>query len=373
MNRHRPILITMILCLLYGAQAGAQCSVSSYWIGAPITAGTLNATGVVPGNDTITVRHSGFFASGRPNWWGANYTYLGKNYSSLWISRGSSFGTGNRSSFKLKIPLDSNRMHVRVSDIRGDGFNAESQRVQGWMNGVSVPATFTDAVNGAFISGGNIINGASTTSSTVQSAMRVHFNGNVDSITVTATNLSDYVIVELMVACDLLLPDEGVQLRGRISPEGNLLWCDASLNNYRDLTLQRSSDGQVWADLRSTGPTSSWRFMDPSLSPGRLFYRLRMTKPDGWTSYSNQVALGRWMSEQAWSCHPNPCRDILILDGPALPIGVECFSTDGRSLRSWHPTAAEPGLNTTGLPSGLLFFRAMHHDGSATMFRILHQ
>lgn len=373
MNAHRTILITLTLCLLSCARAGAQCSTTSYWIGAPITAGTLNATGVVPGNDTVTVRHTGSYSSGRPNWWGGNYSYLGKNFSSLAISRGSSFGTGNRSSFKLRVPMDSNHVHVRVWDIRGDGFNAEPQRVQGWLNGVSVAATFTDPVNGAFISGGNVINGPTTTTSTTQAAMRVHFNGSVDSITVTATNLSDFVIVELMVACDLVLPDHAIQLRGLGSPSGNQLWCDDTPTGFGRITMQRSLDGRNWTDLQDLSPDLPIRYKDSSPPPGRVLYRLKFIKPEGWISYSNQTALGEPLSTAGWTSYPNPCTDRLYIEGPAMPVQVDCLAMDGRTLGSWRPSASERFLNTSNLPAGILLFRALHRDGSVSLFRVVHQ
>jgi len=372
MNLHRAILITMTLFLLAVAPARSQCSTSSYWVGAPVLSGTMNATGVVPGNDTVQVRHTGSYSAGRPIWSTGSYTYNGKNFSSLQISRGSSFGSGNRTSFKLAVPLDSTHVHIRVWDIRGDLFNAESQRVQGWLNGVAVAATFTDPVNGAFISGGNVINGASTTTSTTQSAMRAHFNSAVDSITVTATNLSDFVVIELMVACDLLLPAPGGLLKGQAVAEGNQLWCTDTMPFNGTRTLQRSRDGRSWMDLHVFTPGETLRFVDQAPEPGRDFYRLRIVGYDGWPSYSNQVSLGSSLSEARWAVFPNPCKEYLNLSGPDAPILVLCLAADGSELRRWQSTRTDTILDTRGLPFGILFLRTQYRDGSIGTMRILH-
>lgn len=166
--------------------------------------GLMTNTGLLGGYVTVDATTVGTMTSGRPLYQTATSVWKGLNYASLQVWRAYSSPGSNYTSFTLDRPLDSTYFHVRVDNIRGDAFNWESQNVRGYRNGVEVAADFKDPVNGASVSN-NTISGASNTTSTMQSAMRVFFHGPVDSIVVRQTSWSDWVIVELMVECNVLL------------------------------------------------------------------------------------------------------------------------------------------------------------------------
>ena len=147
--------------MLTGAkQSLGQCIGNTSWVGGTPATGTRTATGIILGTVQVNVRSQGSFASGRPGYSINTSAYGGFTYQSLMTYRGASFASGTYTSFKLSTALDANYIHIRVSDIRGDGFNTEHQRVTGFLNGVSVPANFVDPQNGATVTGGNVINGA---------------------------------------------------------------------------------------------------------------------------------------------------------------------------------------------------------------------
>ena len=143
----------ILLCaaLLTPVSLWAQCPGSVTWNGGTPALGTLSASGTILGTATVTVTQTGSFASGRPGYANNNNSYNGYNWRSLMTYRGASFATGTSTRFDLSVPVSPAYIHLRVSDIRGDGFNTEHQRIQAFRNGSPVAVTFEDPVNGAFV------------------------------------------------------------------------------------------------------------------------------------------------------------------------------------------------------------------------------
>jgi hypothetical protein len=201
-------LSVLVFCTLLGGLTSgiAQCAGGAYWVNGPNAGGSLRDTGVVLLTDSVIARTtnptSGSFASGRPLYEINTSVWDGRNYQGLKIARGG--GRGASTSFKLQIPVDSFHIHLKVSDVRGDIFNAENQSIRGFLHGVQVSSTFKELIANATRSGDNLIGGGSTTS-TNQSSARIFFHGAVDSISVTSVASSDYVIIELMARCDIVL------------------------------------------------------------------------------------------------------------------------------------------------------------------------
>ncbi len=235
----RKIYLFIAVFIICFQDAESQCATGgASWLSGT-TNGVMSATGIIAGINVVNARTVGTMTSGRPLYQVSTSTWKGLNYSALQVWRAYSLPGSNYTYFKLQIPMDSNRMHLRVDNIRGDFFNWENQRVRGYLNGVLVPIVFKDPVNGAFITGGNTINGASTTTSAVQSAMRAMFTTAVDSIVVQQVSSSDWIIAELMVECNFILPatvssftarevSDIVRLEWQNSVEpGDLLYMDA--------------------------------------------------------------------------------------------------------------------------------------------------
>jgi hypothetical protein len=239
MNR---FLIALILSLFLVNQGFAQCATGgAVWLNGE-NDGVYSDTGLLGGHVLVEAVTSGTMSSGRPLYRVGSSSWKGFNYASLQVFRAYSSPGSNRTSFSLSQPLDSNFFHVRVDNIRGDFFNWESQNVRGYLNGVEVAADFKDPVNGATASG-NTISGGGGTSSAVQSAMRVMFHGPVDSIVVRQTSVSDWIIAELQIQCNILLP---VSLQEwfatRAGPGINLGWSIAGQQQIHSFTLEYSSN-----------------------------------------------------------------------------------------------------------------------------------
>ncbi len=285
-------LITFIALMLTGAkQSLGQCIGNTSWVGGTPAVGTLTATGIILGTVQVKLRSQGSFATGRPGYSINTSAYGGFTYQSLMTYRGASFASGTYTSFKLSTALDANYIHIQVSDIRGDGFNSEHQRVTGFLNGVSVPANFVDPQNGATVTGGNVINGAATTSSFVQSSMRAFFTGPVDSIVVMATSLSDYVIVDLFARCDLLLPFQLLDFWAKQNKKViDLNWKTASEENIIAYNVERSTNGITWETAgtvsanHSNLQTKQYQFTDQQPFKGKNYYRLASVETTGRTT-----------------------------------------------------------------------------------------
>ena len=171
----KKIYIFSILVLFALNLARAQCSTGgAAWLNG-LNNGIMRDTGLIAGSVMVYANTVGTMTGGRPLYGIGSSTWKGLTYAALVVTRAYSSPGSNYTSFKLQTPLDSNRIHLLVDNIRGDLFNWETQRVKGFNNGVPVAIDFKDPVNGAYITGGNTINGSSTTTSLVQSSMRDFF------------------------------------------------------------------------------------------------------------------------------------------------------------------------------------------------------
>ncbi|WP_336516768.1 T9SS type A sorting domain-containing protein [Pollutibacter soli] len=283
----------MQICIARG-----QCPGGTLFSPTPI-AGTTSANGFVQGTVAAHIQSSGSFASGRPIYVHQNLTYNGFTWRSIQIIRGHSFPASTSTYIKLAQPLSSTYIHFRVSDVRGDAINQnETQRIEGYNNGVPVTPNFEDFVNGAYITGGNIINGASTTTSTVQSAVRIFFSGPVDSVVLTRTAWSDYVIFDMFSRCAILLPFTLSSFEATWKENKSLLsWQVESAWSFNEFIVQRSGDGRDWEDIGkkniedNDGFAGHYTYTDRSPLRGRNFYRLKTIDTDGLINYSLVVNL----------------------------------------------------------------------------------
>lgn len=341
----RPRHITKILlcaALLLPLALWSQCPGSVAWNGSTPATGTLSATGTILSTVTVTVTQTGSFASGRPGYANNNNSYNGYNWRSLMTYRGASFATGTNTRFDLSVPVSPAYIHLRVADIRGDGFNTEHQRVQAFLNGNPVAVTFEDPVNGAFVSGGNIINGASTTNSTTQSSMRAFFSGPVDRIVVTATGLSDYVIIDLFARCDILLPYQLTSFDALATHNlVDLSWTVEAESQVQHYVLERSEDGRQWTEratlpaLGGSGTARTYRYRDTVPQPGRYVYRLRSLEAGGGMQYSRSlpVHVAPWTAAGLLVIYPNPAHASLSFRSDVRnrsPLRIRIYTMDGR-------------------------------------------
>ena len=369
--------------MLTGAkQSQAQCIGNTSWVGGTPAVGTLTATGIILGTVQVKLRSQGSFASGRPGYSINTSAYGGFTYQSLMTYRGASFASGTYTSFKLSTALDANFIHIRVSDIRGDGFNTEHQRVTGFLNGVSVPANFVDPLNGATVTGGNVINGAATTSALVQSSMRAFFTGPVDSIVVMATSLSDYVIVDLFARCDLLLPFQLLDFTVRQNNKTiDLHWKTASEENIVAYTVEHSTNGIHWETAgvvnanHSNLPTKQYLFTDQQPFIGKNYYRLASVETTGRTQYSPVKTINFIAQDfnRGVSVFPNPFNDQIAISAEKNELikQVKIFAADGRLVKKITGLEKAIRINTSELIKGIYLLQVITSNGQQTLHKMI--
>jgi hypothetical protein len=382
--RHFTVAI-LLLSLLAPGTGLAQCLGNVYWNGGIPATGTRTATGTILGTVTANFVSTGTFASGRPGYSNNTQTYGGFTWQSLMVYRGASFASGTNTSITLSMPLDANYIHLRVSDIRGDGFNVESQRVQGFLNGTPVAANFVDPVNGAYITGGNVINGAATTTSTVQSAMRVFFAGPVDNIVVTATNLSDYVIVDLFARCDIALPYRLASFSGKPVQDGVALSWTVSLEyNVLAYRLERSPDGIHWESIAEipagaeSQPAKTYHYTDGQTRSGKNYYRLQSIETDGPGAYSRVISVLSGAADPASSIQvfPNPVHHNMVVRLPGAGSNgavAEIITPEGKLFQRVQLLADNTTFDTGRWPRGTYFVRVSDRRGMVRAIKILLQ
>lgn len=376
-------LITFIALMLTGAkQSLGQCIGNTSWVGGTPATGTRTATGIILGTVQVNVRSQGSFASGRPGYSINTSAYGGFTYQSLMTYRGASFASGTYTSFKLSTALDANYIHIRVSDIRGDGFNTEHQRVTGFLNGVSVPANFMDPQNGANVTGGNVINGAASTSALVQSSMRAFFTGPVDSIVVMATSLSDYVIVDLFARCDLLLPFQLLDFSARQNKKViDLKWETASEENIIAYNVERSTNGITWETAgtvsvnHSNLQTKQYQFTDQQPYKGKNYYRLASLETTGRTQYSPVITINFITQNiiRGVSVFPNPFKDHIVIsaDQNGTIKQVEIFAADGRLIKKITRSESPIRINTADLIKGIYMLKVTTSNEEETLHKMI--
>lgn len=381
----RLLFSILSICLFFNVfNANGQCIGNTSWVGGVPTPGTLSGTGIILGTVQVDVRSQGSFAAGRPGYGISSDTYGGFSYESLLVFRGASFAAGTYTSFSLQTPLDANYVHLRVRDIRGDGFNTEHQRVRGFLNGVAVSANFVDPQNGAFITGGNIINGAGTTTSLIQSSMRAFFTGPVDSIVVISTGLSDYVVIDLFARCDILLPFQLLDFTGQQKKQSILLnWKTEFEEKVLAYEIERSFDGIKWIKLGivkaddADVQKKNYQFSDNNPFDGKNYYRLVSKESDGKKQYSSVLMIHFHRDNlRSISIFPNPVSDQINISIDAQNIKIikaEVFTADGKLIHRSIPNSIAFMIDTKPWQHGIYILQLITSKGDLVSQKIIHK
>ncbi len=371
------------ICIFFNIfHAKGQCIGNTSGVGGAPTPGTLSGTGIILGTVQVDVRSQGSFASGRPGYGISSDTYGGFSYESLLTFRGASFAAGTYTAFKLQTPLDATYIHLRVRDIRGDGFNTEHQRVRGFLNGVAVSANFADPQNGAYITGGNIINGAGTTTSAIQSSMRAFFTGPVDSIVVISTGLSDYVVIDLFARCDILLPFQLLDFSGLQKQQSILLnWKTGAEEKILAYEIERSADGKRWEKLGVVKADdthvqeNNYQFSDNNPFDGKNYYRLSSTESDGKIQYSSVLMIYFHRDKSSSiSIFPNPVADqlnISIEEQNVKIIKAEVFTADGKLIHRSTPNSMAFKIDSKQWHHGIYILQLITSQGDIVSQKII--
>ncbi len=362
-------LITIVFFSVQSPVFGQCATSNALWLNGE-NDGLMKDTGLIGGSVMVYASTTGTMSSGRPLYRTTSSTWKGLSYGGLQIWRAYSSIGSNFSYYKLDTPLDSNFIHIRVDNIRGDFPNLESQSVRGFLNGSAVAASFKDPVNGATNSGNTILGGSST-STTVQSAMRVFFHSAVDSIVIQQTSFSDWIIAELMIECNFLLP----ATMGNFSAEKNeasvqLFWNTGNGSIPKYFEVERSSNGAEFYTIKKLASVSNivnYSSADDEPLNGKNFYRLKKLYEDGHVEYSRIVTID-WKSSGSvsFSIYPNPAASTLFVQVENNLTTLFAYGIDGRRLTILKPGLRQTQVDVSSWPRGEYLIRAEGPAGSAT-------
>jgi len=317
--------------------------------------------------------------NGRPLYDVSTSTWKGLSYQFLQVGRARSSPGSNYTYFKLSTPLDSNQIHIRVDNVRGDFLNWENQRVRGYLNGVLVNADFKDPVNGAYITGGNVINGSSGTTTLVQSSMRAFFWSAVDSIVIQQTSSSDWINAELMAACNFILPQYISSFSiNEISGAVRLTWKNAlEPSTLTEMEAERSSDAQHWDHVETISPVSAnheYSAIDNNLLPGINYYRLKYSFTDGRIIYSEILKLNRAdRGNIQLSVYPNPAKNHLTISYQTTVSKAVLYDARGSAMSTLNTKAGVQQINCSNWPPGSYFLVIELKNGEILTRKILLQ
>ena len=370
-------LLTVFIA--FTSTAKSQCTGSeAAWILGPRN-GLMTNTGQLWGSVTVNVGTVGTMVNGRPIYSNTTSTWKGLSYQSLFVGRALSTAGSNYTYFKLSTPLDSNQIHFRVDNIRGDFLNWETQRVRGYLNGVLVNADFKDPVNGAYITGGNTINGWSGTTSLVQSSMRAFFWTAVDSVVIQQTSFSDWIIAELMAACNYILPQNISSFSvNEIAGGVKLSWKNASESSaLTTMEAERSSDARHWDLVGTVSPVSAnyeYSTVDNNLLPGINYYRLKYSFTDGRIIYSEILKLNRAdRGNIQLSVYPNPAKNHLTISYQTTVSKAVLYDARGSAMSTLNTKAGVQQINCSNWPPGSYFLVIELKNGEILTRKILLQ
>jgi Secretion system C-terminal sorting domain len=193
--------------------------------------------------------------------------------------------------------------------------------------------------------------------------MRVFFHGPVDSIVVQQASLSDWIIAELMIECDILLPVELIYWTAENrSSSVSLYWKTATLpKEIRQFIIERSLDGRTFSQIGSVPAQSyilSYDHHDHNPADGKNFYRLKTVDKDGKVQYSNIILADRRKTmKPALFVYPNPATShVIIHTGKKTSVAI--YSTDGRKYKTIPPFLGSMQVNTSSWPRGAYIIRS---------------
>jgi uncharacterized repeat protein (TIGR01451 family) len=172
---------------------------------------------------------------------------------------------------------------------------------------------------------------------------------------------NDWVLDDIsMTQCLIVLPIRLESFTGRSTAQGSVLdWQLAPSPELQAFTIERSTDGSNFlpvGQLAALPDNTHYQFTDgPLSSPGAtLFYRIKMVKPDGTTSYSDIVVLRTTSGSGVLttSLAPNPARTsttLLIRSASSGSARILFLNATGTALYS-RSVVISAGANTVDLP-----------------------
>lgn len=159
----------------------------------------------------------------------------------------------------------------------------------------------------------------------------------------------------------------------------NLSWTTFTETNTRGFSIERSIDGQGFAEVGdvngagSSTETLEYRWDDRNAPGNHYFYRLRNVDLDGSFSYSNIVELTRGQGAvEIVTVYPNPFADALSVQLSSPGIGkadIELYDLSGRKVRAYTGVSTAGNvmnLSGLGLDAGTYMLRVTVGNATTT-------
>lgn len=375
----------MLTGILFSARSAmAQCTTGAYWPNGPGANGTLRDTAIVDYFDTVFIvtsnPTSGSFQgppNARPAYWFSGISqWGGMDYTGIQVIRGG--GRGAKTYFKFSQPKDSSIIHLKVSNVRGDGFfcsNCEHQKIVGYLAGVKVNSSFKALLNGAIQSGDNL-NGGGSTSGSVQSEGRIFFDGDVDSIVVQSVSTDDFIIAELYGRCYNILPVSWLSFDGAMQRDHILLnWKTAAEYGNKKFIIEKRI-GNSWSSIGEmpgaglSNNISTYSFTDNNPVFGNNTYRIKQVNNDGSASYSRTLNL-IYSRSASISIYPNPASDRLQIQSGYPLREIQLISTDGKLIERYSANDRSSfTIEFRNIVTGIYIIKLISADGEISFKKI---
>ncbi len=200
----------------------------------------------------------------------------------------------------------------RVNDCTGPGGGGGGGVI--WATGPVFPAAVSPAVNG----GGNGFVSAGSTKASCRGSSNGALPGAPGisqsgyTAPVSAVNICSLLASPLLKYFSGVLTSQGSLLSWGLYPAGSEL-------GLLSFTIERSVDQARFTALSTlldVQDTLSYRYTDPSLMAGTVYYRLVLEDKSGLLSYSPVIALTR-QTDSVFGfagLHPNPVSDLLSVE-----------------------------------------------------------
>jgi Secretion system C-terminal sorting domain len=286
-------IILFLLLSIATSPLVAQTTCNLFWLNnTNPSSGSLNNTFFASSTNIMsrwetTNPSFGSFSAGRPSFSSFANTLLQS-------ARGGGFGA--KTTIVFSSPVDLYRL--QITDLRGDGFTSESQKIEAYNNHIAVGRVYstTNATLVTINTSTNTISGSSITTGASQGEVMVSFTGPVDSLVVKSVGNSDFIFV------NLLCPD-GVQSVNMSSLKGevianqyvNLNWQTYKEFNNKGFAVQRSADGILFETIgfingkNNSNQLVPYSYTDYNPNFGTSYYRLIQTNFDGGYTLSETV------------------------------------------------------------------------------------
>ncbi len=181
------------------------------------------------------------------------------------------------------------------------------------------------------------------------------------------------------------LPVDLITFTGLATKTGNQLsWTTAGETNNDYFSVERSTDARNYeaiGQITGHGTTvqeQQYDFNDDNPVKGTLnYYRLRQVDLNGWSTYSQVVALRNDGGPLSYKAYPNPAQTTLHLDIPTAQnrLGILFYTIGGKLVQS--QTITQPGegvdLDVSRLISGLYYLEIIQADGQVRTLSFIKQ